>query len=52
MHTLRHGPKILVINTKKLNKPKETKLKKLESFKAPKVILSIKTWAEEFVDAH
>jgi len=46
-----YGQKILMIN-EPLNKPKETVMEKLQTFKAPKVILSIKTWAEEFVDAH
>ena len=47
MYTLRHGPKILVINTKQLNKRKESNM--LEATKAPPVILSIKNKAEQFV---
>ena len=44
-----HGQKMLIIN-EPLNKPKENIVERLQMFKAPKPILSIKTWAEEFVN--
>jgi len=50
-----HGQRVVNIytNNKTNNKKKETTaMEKLQEIEAPKVILSIKTWAEEFVDNH
>jgi len=52
---LYHGQRVVNIytNNETNNKKKEMAImEKIQSFKPPKVILSIKTWAEEFVDAH
>ena len=52
---LYHGQRIVNIytNNETNKKKKETTIMEtLQEIEAPKVILSIKTWAEEFVDAH
>ena len=50
MHTMRYGPTMkLVTNTKKSNKGKETVMKKLQSFKAPPIILAATNKIEKAV---
>ena len=50
MHTLRYGP-TLIVNNKKPDNQQEVNTMH-EEYEAPKPILSMRTWAEEFVDAH